>query len=147
MSRKKGRPINFDVIVKFFLRHYDIPTRKDVNRLVDRMDRLEKLIRASVGSGAAVSAAGTKGCKGGAAGEKGVATAADRVLAAIADYTVGAGFAEIYDETVYEEKKIRNIIYRLHKLGKIRRKARGVYVMSTSNPARPEAVSRWRDGC
>jgi hypothetical protein len=99
------------------------------------MDRLERLIRATAGFDGTVRAGGAKAGKEWAAGEKGAATAADRVLAAIAGYTEGAGFAEISDETGYEEKKIRNIIYRLHKLGKIRRKARGVYVMSTSNPA------------
>ena len=36
MTRKKGKPVNFDVIVKFFLQHYDIPTRTDIDRVVKR---------------------------------------------------------------------------------------------------------------
>jgi hypothetical protein len=38
------------------------------------------------------------------------------------------GFADIKSRTGYEEKKLRNIIFRLNKIGKIKRKERGVYV-------------------
>jgi hypothetical protein len=38
------------------------------------------------------------------------------------------GFADIHAKTGYAEKKVRNTIYRLHRLGKITRKSRGVYV-------------------
>jgi len=40
----------------------------------------------------------------------------------------GVNFAEIKDKTGFDEKKIRNIIFRLNKLGKIKRKNRGIYV-------------------
>jgi DNA-binding transcriptional regulator PaaX len=38
------------------------------------------------------------------------------------------GFAEIQAKTGFDEKKIRNIIFRLNKTGKIKRKTRGIYV-------------------
>ena len=38
------------------------------------------------------------------------------------------GFADIRAKTGYGEKKVRNTIYRLHSMGKITRKSRGLYV-------------------
>ena len=40
----------------------------------------------------------------------------------------GLGFAEIQAKTAFDEKKIRNIIFRLNKTGKIKRKSRGIYI-------------------
>ncbi len=128
MTRKKGKSINFDVIVKFFLQHYDIPTRTDVDRLINRLDRLERLIRASSGTGKTGFSPGTKGSRDRSAGGKAVPSASDRVLAVIEKYKKGAGVAEIQDGTGFGEKKIRNILYRLHRLEKIERKDRGIYV-------------------
>jgi len=36
---------------------------------------------------------------------------------------------DIQSQTGFEEKKIRNILYRLHRNGKIKRKSRGVYTV------------------
>ena len=130
MTRKKGKSINFDVIVKFFLQHYDIPTRTDVDRLIERLDRLERLIRASSGAGRRGVSPGTRRSKSRSEGGKPVISASDQVLAVIKRYKKGAGFAEIKDRTGFGEKKIRNILYRLHRLEKIERKDRGVYVQS-----------------
>ena len=40
MVRKKGKAISFDAMVKFFMQNYDIPTKKDVDRVVDIADRV-----------------------------------------------------------------------------------------------------------
>jgi DNA-binding transcriptional regulator PaaX len=40
----------------------------------------------------------------------------------------GLGFSEIQAKTGFGDKKIRNIIFRLNKIGKIKRKRRGTYV-------------------
>jgi len=40
MTRKKGKPVSFDAMVKFFMQSYNIPTKKDMNKLMDRLDRL-----------------------------------------------------------------------------------------------------------
>ena len=45
MSRRKGKTISFDAMVKFFMQNYNIPTKKDVDHLVARLDRLENLIK------------------------------------------------------------------------------------------------------
>ena len=47
MARRKGKPVSFDAMVKFFMQYYNIPTKKDVEKLVERMDRLEKVIKES----------------------------------------------------------------------------------------------------
>jgi len=39
----------------------------------------------------------------------------------------GADLADIQGKTGFGEKKLRNIIFRLHKLGRIQRLSRGVY--------------------
>ena len=47
MSRKKGKTISFDAMVKFFMQNYDIPTKKDVDKLMAKLDRLENLVKQS----------------------------------------------------------------------------------------------------
>ncbi len=47
MSRKKGKTISFDAMVKFFMQNYDIPTKKDVAKLMAKLDRLETLVERS----------------------------------------------------------------------------------------------------
>lgn len=121
MARKKGKSVSFDAMVKFFLQHYDIPTKRDVERLMDKIDRLEKQIKNSGGS------ANRRSTRKNARPDKG-ATASDTVLESIKDFKQGAGFSDIQAKTGYNEKKLRNIIFRLNKLGKIKRKSRGVYI-------------------
>jgi len=126
MAKRKGKSVSFDAMIKFFIRNYNIPTRKDVDKLNARLDRLEKLIRASTSfSGRSSLAAGTvrRG-----PGERSVITATDMVLEAIRSYPQGAGFGDIQAVTGFEGKKIRNVIYRLDKTKKITRKRRGIYV-------------------
>jgi len=50
MSRRKGKTISFDAMVKFFMQNYNIPTKKDVDHLMARLDRLENLIKSAMGS-------------------------------------------------------------------------------------------------
>ena len=52
----------------------------------------------------------------------------DIVLDTIKNSNQGLGFVEIQAKTGFDEKKIRNIIFRLNKTGKIKRKQRGIYI-------------------
>jgi hypothetical protein len=125
MARRKS--ISFDAMVKFFMQTYNIPTKKDVEKLMTRMDRLEALIKTSVGPGGNKSVAKKGGPavrRGGAAGM----TASDSVLGIIKKHRNGVDFSTIQAKTGFDEKKLRNIIFRLNKLGRITRKARGTYV-------------------
>jgi hypothetical protein len=123
MPRKKGKPISFDAMVKFFMQNYNIPTKNDVDRLMARLDRLENLLRTSI-------TAGQYAPETRAAPRKASLTAIDIVFDTIKQSRKGLGFAEIQARTGFEEKKIRNIIFRLNKIGKIKRKSRGIYIAS-----------------
>lgn len=122
MVKKKGKSVSFDAMVKFFMNTYNIPTKQDIERLNNRLDRIERLI---------VNASSLKkqrrnDSKG--ANKQPVFSASDHVLEIVQRYKDGVGFAELQLQTGYDEKKLRNIIFRLNKRGKIRRKDRGVYV-------------------
>ena len=125
MTRKRRKPASFDAMVKLFIRNYDIPTRKDVDMLMAKLDRLESLIKsgAHADKGRAGTGAAAQRRKNAKAG-----TASETVYQIIKRSRSGVGFAEIRTKTGYNEKKVRNAIYRLHSLGRITRKSRGVYV-------------------
>ena len=124
MVRKKGKSISFDAMVKFFMLNYDIPSRKDIQKILTRMDNLEALIRNSAFSQKGGRFLAGEG-KGGSS--RSVKTAFEVVYDAIKSFEHGADFAEIQAKTGFGEKKIRNIIFRLNKFGRIKRKNRGVY--------------------
>ena len=126
MAKKKS--VSFDAMVKFFMQTYNIPTKKDVDKLMSRMDRLEELIKASAGKTGRQGIAPKASARGRIGrGAKGM-TASDTVLSIVKKSRNGVGFAAIQNKTGYDEKKLRNIIFRLNKLGRITRKARGTYV-------------------
>jgi hypothetical protein len=120
MPKRKGKAPSFDAMVKFFMRQYNIPTKKDVDRLMVKLDRLENLIkRSAMRSDHADVRIGRY---------KTAMTAIDIVLDAIKRSKQGIDFAAIQANTGFDEKKIRNIIFRLNKTGKIKRKSRGIYI-------------------
>ena len=121
MPRKKGKTISFDAMVKFFMQNYNIPTKKDVDLLIARLDRLENLIQSTIGANHAKSYPIRR---------KSAYTAVDIVLDTIKRSKQGINFAQIQAKTGFDEKKIRNIIFRLNKTGRIKRKSRGVYIAS-----------------
>ena len=57
-------------------------------------------------------------------------TASDTVLEVVKRFRQGVDFAEIQTRTGFDEKKLRNIIFRLNKIDKIKRIRRGVYTLS-----------------
>jgi hypothetical protein len=121
MTRKKGKAISFDAMVKFFMQNYNIPTKKDVERLMAKLDRLENLVQTSLVSGRypLKEPVGTR---------KTAVTAMDIVYDVIKRSRNGIGFVDIQAKTGFGDKKIRNIIFRLNKMGKIKRPKRGIYI-------------------
>lgn len=120
MPKKKGKAVSFDAMVKFFMQQYNVPTKKDFEKLTERLDRIEKLLRS--GSSA------PRGRRAVAiSGGRSASTASDLVLDIIRRSKQGAGFAEIKDNTGFGDKKLRNIIFRLSKTRRIERKSRGLY--------------------
>lgn len=122
MRRKKGKTVSFDAMVKFFMQQYNLPTKKDIDKVIDRLERLEKAVKALNSRSGRRS--GYTGRRGGRGGDN----ATDVVLSYIAKSEEGIGVPEIKKKTKFDDKKLRNIIFRLHKTGKIVRKRRGLYV-------------------
>jgi hypothetical protein len=127
MAKKKGKSVSFDAMVKFFMKYYNIPTRKDIDKLMAKMDRLEMLIKSSAMTGKGGSISGETVSKSKASTGR---TYTDETLDVIKRFRKGVGFANIQARTGFGDKKLRNIIYRLHKMGKIVRKNRGLYIAS-----------------
>ncbi|MCD6224807.1 MAG: hypothetical protein J7K32_04675 [Deltaproteobacteria bacterium] len=126
MSKKTVKSVSFNAMVKFFMQSYGVPTKKDVNKLHERLDRIEQLIKSSYGIKRRIN---TDSRKKTAAGNSAV-TASDVVANVINQSdSDGVDFAGLKDRTGFEEKKLRNIIFRLNKNGRITRKSRGVYIL------------------
>jgi len=125
MVKKKGKTVSFDAMVKFFMQQYNIPTKKDFDKLMDRLDRLEKLIRSS-SSSTKIQRRTT--LYSGKHNGKNTGAASDIVLELIVQAHDGLGVPDIKEKTGFGDKKLRNIIFRLYKTGRIIRKRRGLYV-------------------
>lgn len=114
----QSTPQQWETLLKPLLKRLEIPTRDDINRLHTRLDRLEKLIyqqnSGRLPPGDALPARKNR-------------IASNVVLEIIAGCPDGCNFKTIRNQTGYKDKKLRNIIYRLDKLGKIKRKQRGTY--------------------
>jgi len=130
MAKKKGKSVSFDAMVKFFMQYYNMPTRKDIDKLMAKMDRLEMLIKSSAVTGKGGATSGVKASKSRASTARTTMTSTNRALEVIKRFRKGVGFADIQARTDFEDKKLRNVIYRLHKMGKIVRKSRGLYIAS-----------------
>ena len=128
MPKKRGKSISFDAMVKFFMQNYNIPTKSDIEKLITRMDRLEELIKAMTVSGRRSRTARTNSVKTGTTNGASAKTASDSVLEVIKASGDGIDFVDIRRRIGYEDKKLRNIIFRLNKTGKIRRIRRGIYM-------------------
>jgi hypothetical protein len=123
MTRKKGKSVSFDAMVKFFIQNYNIPTKNDLDKLQVRLDQIERLLRSG-------SARGRATAKNKGADKNGAVTALDPVFDIIQKAPEGSSFKDIQNKTGYDDKKIRNVIFRLNKMEKIKRKSRGIYVAS-----------------
>ena len=127
MSRRKGKSVSFDAMVKFFMHSYNIPTKNDIDRIMARLDELERLV-VDMNTPRLNAAAGSSSAKKRGSRSRMAATAADKVFTVIQTFPDGASFADIQRRTGFEDKKLRNIIFRLHKNGRIHRKSRGMYI-------------------
>lgn len=112
---------NLDAIAKSFIEHYNLARQKDLDKLNTRLDRIENQLRALV-SGKTVTV------KYKVPYSRAKVTSSDIVYDLIKRSKNGLSFSEIQLSTGFEDKIIRNLIYRLHKAGIIKRKSRGVYV-------------------
>jgi hypothetical protein len=127
MKRKRKDP-SFDVMIRFFLQQYGIATKQDIERLLVKMDHLEAALKAHKGSKkttrGTVAAKGKKAFKGAAK-----TTATETILTILRRYPKGVDVGGLKAKSRFEDKKIRNIIFRLSKKGIIKRVGRGVYAI------------------
>lgn len=108
MAQKKYEP-SFDAMIKFFIQKYNLATKQDINRLARKIENLEKTL--SKMSGPKKSVSGTRKRQ----------TATEIVLNAVRDKGKdGASVGDIKEHTGYDDKKVRNIVNRLNKEGKIK---------------------------
>lgn len=121
MQKKKSN-ISFDAMVRFFMQTYEIPTKTDIDRLIERIERLEKLITltAMQQQDRSKTHKGTK--------FKATLSATEEVFEVVKSSPEGATINDIQARTGFDEKKVRNAIFRLNKLGRVKRKKRGLYV-------------------
>jgi hypothetical protein len=127
MTRRRKKTVSFDAMVKFFMQQYDIPTRKDIDRLMVRMDQLETLIKQVANPSGNGFGRKSGQARNTALRRPGGKTAAETVLEVIKRFKQGVSLAEIKARTGFEDKKLRNIIFRLHRMEKITRISRGIY--------------------
>jgi tetrahydromethanopterin S-methyltransferase subunit G len=117
MSDHFGQGINFDGFLKSFLNRFDIPSGAQIRDINNRLDKIEGLFfkqEAENKNHRKKTKAKTK-------------SAAAEVIDFIGKYPEGVSFKEIKANTRFNDKKLRNIIYRLDKIEKIEKVKRGIY--------------------
>jgi acetyl-CoA carboxylase alpha subunit len=108
---------NLETFIKMFLHRLDIPTKEDIADLHKRLDKLEQLIYQNHPSSKQKSKSRTPRKK----------SASSIVLNIIGNHPEGTDFKTIQAATGFDDKKLRNIIFRLDKIKKIQRVSRGIY--------------------
>lgn len=143
MAKNSKSADQLDKIISTLVDMYDIPKKTDIERLIERLEKVEEAIQNSGLDGASPINAKEKismrrGRKPGPKpGKKPVRkkqpsdskeTASGVVLEVITMARRGADFSRIKKKTGFEDKKLRNIIFRLKKNKMIKPLRRGVYV-------------------
>lgn len=118
MSDSMDIGTNWETFIKMFLQRLDIPTKEDLTLLHQRLDKLEQLIYQKA------PATAKKPQQPRITRRK---SASAIVLEIISNHPDGTNFKTIKAATGFNDKKLRNIIFRLDKIGRIKRVSRGIY--------------------
>jgi predicted Rossmann fold nucleotide-binding protein DprA/Smf involved in DNA uptake len=108
-----------------------MPTKAEFDQLTKRVEALEKALKIRKGKTKAKTR--TKAGKKAATKKKQVSrakpkmTGSEKVLRVMKKSRAGVNVATLNARTGIEDKKLRNILYRLAKQGKVKRAGRGVY--------------------
>lgn len=130
--KKRRKSYSVDAVVRFFLQYYNIPTKHDIEKILKRMDRLEEALKgATIAAKRAKKAAPaeTAGRKRQVAGAQAKMTATEKVLSILKRSSRGIDIVGLKEKSGFEDKKIRNIIFRLSNQGTIKRVGRGIYTI------------------
>ncbi len=117
MAKKKAVPYTWETFLQLVFNELEIPTKKDILEIHQRLNKIENLVSRAHPDMKKERAGKTWKRK----------TAAVVVHDEISGHPEGINFKAIKAITGYDDKKLRNIIYRLDKLGKIEKIGRGVY--------------------
>ena len=130
--KRRRRSYSVDAVVRFFLQYYGIPTKQDIDKILKRMDRLEAAVKGTRVSGRTARKAGGRKIAGGegrVARSRPRMTATEKVLSIVRRSRKGVDVPGLKAKSGFEDKKIRNIIFRLSKQGTIKRVGRGLYAI------------------
>jgi hypothetical protein len=130
--KRRRKSYSVDAVVRFFLQYYGIPTKQDIEKILKRMDRLEVALKGAKVSGRTARKAGgrkTAGGKGQVARSRPKMTATEKVLSIVRRSRKGVDVPGLKAKSGFEDKKIRNIIFRLSKQGTVKRIGRGLYAI------------------
>ncbi len=119
MNEHSGHGVHFEGLLKSFLGRLDIPSGAQVRELHNRLDKLEGLFYQQQTE--------TRNFKKRSKVKAKSASAV--VLDFVEQYPDGVSFKKIKENTKFDDKKLRNIIYRLDKIEKIEKVKRGIYKM------------------
>jgi hypothetical protein len=131
MKRKRKAP-SVDAMMRFFLQYYNIPTRQDIDKILKKIDRLESLIKASKAPGkrrVKKSSRKRSGPRTSSANGRAAITATEKVIGIIKRSPSGIDVPTLKARSGFDDKKVRNIVFRLCKEGTIKRVRRGVYTI------------------
>jgi len=113
------------------LRALKVPTKAEFDRLTKRVEALEKALtpRKKTTKIAARTKAGRKAAvkKKPVSKTKPKISSPEKVLRVLKKHRTGVDVATLKARTSFEDKKLRNVLFRLSKQGKIKRAGRGVY--------------------
>ena len=118
-------------VAQLLLKALDIPTKEDIQLLMAKIERIERLIKTGKVDNSSIKKNLSKNLssEGEIEGElKPKKTGANVILSIIQNADEGITFNEIKKKSGFEEKRIRNIIFRLNKAGKVKNIRRGVYI-------------------
>ena len=117
MLEKPEPGTNWESFIKMLLKKLDIPTKEDIDSLHVKLDKLEQLLYQKQ--------PGTR-----RQGKKSTVrqkSASSIVLDEFAKHPKGTNFKTVKAATGFDDKKLRNIIFRLDKIKRIKRVKRGIY--------------------
>jgi hypothetical protein len=117
MVEKFEDGINWEGFIQMLLSKLDIPTKEDMDFLHARLDKMEQLLYQKQPT---VKKEGQKS-------RTRRKSASSIVLDVIANHPKGTDFNTVKAATGFDDKKIRNIIFRLDKIKRIKRVNRGIY--------------------
>jgi len=127
MGRNKleGKKPDLEGAIAFIISKYGIVTMKDFKELIIKIERLDASIKRIAIEYKDIS------CKKQSrpAKQHNARPMYKDILDLIRAYKNGVNFETLYRETGFEEKTIRNILYRMKTTGKITTASRGVYVL------------------